>query len=56
MTEMKRVTFSIPEEMAKKVLMLRRDDKFIHCSYSEIIRRLLDIGLNAQAQEKNQAS
>ncbi len=56
MTKMKRVTFSVPEGMAEKILMLRKDDKFIHCSYSEIVRRLLDIGLNVQTQENNQAS
>lgn len=56
MTKMKRVTFSVPEVMAEKILLLRKDDEFIQCSYSEIVRRLLDIGLDVQAQKNNQAS
>ena len=56
MTKMKRVTFSVPEVMAEKILLLRKDDEFIQCSYSEIVRRLLDIGPDVQAQKNNQAS
>ena len=44
MTEMKRVTVSLPEEIDKKVLELRKDERFIRCSYSEIVRKLLEAG------------
>lgn len=49
MTEMKRRTVSLPEEIDKKVLELRKDERFIRCSYSEIVRKLLEAGLAAQA-------
>lgn len=48
MTEMKRVTVSLPEEIDKKVLELRKDERFIRCSYSEIVRKLLEAGLAAK--------
>ena len=48
MTEMKRVTVSLPEEIDKKVLELRKDERFIRCSSSEIVRKLLEAGLAAQ--------
>lgn len=49
MTEMKRVTVSLPDEIDKKVLELRKDDRFVRCSYSEIVRKLLEAGLASQA-------
>lgn len=51
MTEMKRVTVSLPEEMDKKILELRKDDKFVRSSYSEIVRQLLLIGLQTEKEE-----
>lgn len=51
MTEMKRVTVSLPEEMDKKILELRKDDKFVRSSYSEIVRQLLLIGLQMEKDE-----
>lgn len=50
MTEMKRVTVSLPEEMDKKILELRKDDKFVRSSYSEIVRQLLLIGLQTEKE------
>lgn len=48
MTEMKRVTVALPDEIDKKVLELRKDERFIRCSYSEIVRKLLEAGLAAK--------
>lgn len=48
MTEMRRVTISIPEELDKKILALRKDDRFVRCSYAELIRMVLDCGLDVQ--------
>jgi len=45
MTEMKRVTISVPDELDKAVLELRKKDEFVRDSYSEIIRKLLVAGL-----------
>lgn len=52
MTEMKRITVAFPEEIDKAVYELRKDDRFVRCSYSEIIRRMVELGLRAQAQER----
>lgn len=52
MTEMRRVTISIPNELDKKVLELKKDDRFIRCSYSEIVRMLLQAGLEAEDKKE----
>lgn len=46
MTDMKRVTISLPDELDEKILELRKDDRFIRCSYAEIVRRSLEHGLD----------
>lgn len=46
MTEMRRITVSIPDEIDKKVLELKKDDRFIRSSYSEIVRMLILLGLS----------
>lgn len=48
MTEMRRVTISIPEEMDKRILALRKRKAFERCSYSEIVRRMVEIGIEAK--------
>ena len=46
MTEMKRVTISIPDELDRKVIELRKtDERFERCSYSEIVRQMLELGM-----------
>lgn len=50
MTDMRRVTITIPDSVDQKVLDLRKDDKFVRCSYSEIVRQMLDLGLQAYAR------
>ena len=52
MTEMRRVTITIPDEVDGKVLQLRKDDRFVRCSYSEIVRQMLDLGLKVYEKEK----
>lgn len=47
MTTMKRMTISMPDELAKKIIELRKRDEFCQCSYSEIIRRLVESGLQS---------
>lgn len=46
MTDMKRVTISLPDSIDKKVLELRKDDRYVRCSYSELVRMLLEAGLS----------
>lgn len=52
LTEMRRVTISIPDELDAKVLELKKDDRFVRCSYSEIVRMLLTAGLEAAEAKK----
>ena len=52
MTSMKRVTVSFPDDMDKEILELRKKDAFVRCSYSEIIRKLVFLGLRVE-KDKN---
>ena len=52
MTEMKRVTVSIPDEMDERIANLRKKDEFLRDSYSEIVRKLLERGLAILAEEQ----
>lgn len=45
MTEMRRVTISVPDEIDQAVLKMKQTDEFVRDSYSEIIRKLLVAGL-----------
>jgi len=45
MTEMRRVTISLPDELDRKVLELKKRDEFARASYSEVCRKLLEKGL-----------
>lgn len=47
MTDMRRVSISIPDELDKKILELRKTKRFIRCSYSEIVRQLVAQGFEA---------
>ncbi|MDE6880053.1 MAG: hypothetical protein K2P20_01710 [Oscillospiraceae bacterium] len=45
MTDMRRVTLVIPNSLDEKILELKKDDRFVRCSYAEVARRLLECGL-----------
>ena len=47
MTDMRRVTISLPDEIDCRILELKKDDKYIRLSYSEVVRQLLERGLDA---------
>lgn len=51
MTEMKRVTIALPENIDKQILELRKNDCFVRCSYSEIVRRVMEHGLKLLQSE-----
>lgn len=55
MTEMRRVTISLPEETDKKILELRKDDRFVRCSYSELVRQIVEQGLDMLRAERSSA-
>jgi len=52
MTDMKRVTVSMPEELDNRIIELKKEDRYARASYSEIVRQLL---LAALAEEKKEA-
>lgn len=54
MTNMKRATVSIPDEIEIRVLELRKKDEYVRCSYSEIIRRLVIAGLESIKNDETQ--
>ena len=45
MTNMKRTSISFPPELAERIISLRKDDRFVRCSYSELVRMLAEYGL-----------
>lgn len=47
MTEMRRITIALPDEIDRKILEMRKDDRFVRCSYAEIVRQLLEKGLES---------
>ena len=53
MTNMKRTTISFPDDLTRKIFELRKDDRFIRCSYSELIRQLTEIGLSTLDSEQS---
>lgn len=52
MTDMRRITISVPDDLDKAVLELRKQNEFVRCSYSEIVRKLLILGLSAAKAEQ----
>lgn len=57
MTDMRRITIALPESIDNKILALRKDDRFLKCSYSEIVRRVMEHGLDLlQMEEEPQAA
>lgn len=51
MTDMRRITISIPDELDKKIVEVRKDDRFIRCTYSEIVRQILANGIEKLSAE-----
>lgn len=53
MTSMKRITIAFPEEVDNAILALRGNKEFARCSYSEIVRRLVNVALDHEKSEQN---
>ena len=53
MTDMRRVTISLPEDIDKRILKLKKTNKFVRKSYSEIVRQLLLKGLEKESKDKD---
>lgn len=56
MTDMRRMTISLPDELDKRILEQKKDDRFVRCSYSEVVRQMLELGFEALAAEQAQDS
>lgn len=46
-----RVSMSLTKEQEEAILKLRQHDEFRRCSLSEIVRRLIDAGLDASGYD-----
>ena len=49
-----RLSVQLTAEQAKKLIELRKQDEFCRLSYGEILRRLVDAGLEANGNERNE--
>lgn len=49
MTTMKRITVAFPDEIDEAIIALRKTDRFARCSYAEIVRKLVERGLELDA-------
>ncbi len=47
MTDMKRTSVSLPDDVVAEIDMLRATDQYKKCSYSEIIRQCIREGLSS---------
>lgn len=54
-TEMKRISISLPEEIDQQVIELKKTDTYCRCSYAEIVRVLLELGIRATKAEEQTA-
>ena len=45
MTNMKRVTIALPDSLDQQIINMRKEEQFLRCSYSEIVRKLLEQAL-----------
>ena len=52
MTNMKRVTVSLPDDVDKRLMKLKQTKKFAKSSYSEVIRQVLQRGLEKDSGPK----
>lgn len=52
MSDLKRMSISITEEMEQKIVEMRKTDEFCRCSYAEIIRQLIEAGVQSLEESK----
>lgn len=56
MTDMKRITVSFDDDVDRGILDLRKRDDYVKCSYSEIVRKLVRLGLAAEDRNRMESS
>lgn len=42
----------MPDNLDSRIFTMRKTDDFVSCSYSEIVRRLLEAGIKAIGKEE----
>lgn len=52
MTTMRRVTISLPPDLDKRILALKKTNQFIRVSYSEVVRQLMMKGLEKETKDQ----
>lgn len=45
MTDMRRMTISMPDEIDQRIMEMKKEDRYARYSYSEIVRELVRLGL-----------
>ena len=45
-----RITVTLTKEQEEAIVKLRQTDKYARCSFGEIVRRLIDAGLEASKE------
>lgn len=56
MTEMKRISVAFSDDLDDGIFELRKKDEYVKCSYSEIIRRLVKIGLEVESKKQEKST
>ena len=51
----KRMSISINEEMDKKIIELKKTDKYCRCYYAEIVRQLIEAGIEVTEADRRGA-
>ena len=51
MTDMKRLSVSLPDDIDNALLELRKSDEYVRCSYAELIRIVLKRGLGIEEKD-----
>ena len=52
MTDMKRVTISVTDEIDRRIIDLRKDPRFERCSYAEIVRQVVFCRILSKSHER----
>lgn len=56
MTNMKRTSVSFPKDLSDRIYAMRKDDRFTRCSYSDLVRKLTEFGLEMLENPGQKAS
>lgn len=54
MTDMKRITVSFPDHLDEAIQNCRETKQFGNASYSEVVRKLVEIGLSCDCKGKKE--